>query len=194
MVGVLLVPLGLSACGTDETGARSTVVSIQPSSYVVREPVTTTTAPATDDTSADIDEDGRSRVEQEYTVQSGDAVALIASRYGITAEDLANYNDWPSGINQPIYPGDLILIPPGALIPEIPELDAEAATPSSVSQTTLPGTGGECVEGTYILVAGDIPFRVAERFDITVDQLNAANANTPGYAGFVVGTEIKIPC
>lgn len=178
-------------CGSDESGARTTLEPIQPSSYVVRDPVTTTTVQPGSEVDPNIDEDGRSKIEQEYIVQSGDAVALIASRFGISATDLAGYNDWPSGINQPIFPGDRILIPPGALIPELPEL---AANPASAPSTTLAGADGSCVEGTYVIAAGDIPVRVAQRFDISLDKLNEANANTPGYEAFIVGIEIKIPC
>ena len=178
-------------CGSDESGARTTLAPIQPSSYVVRDPVTTTSVATDPEVDPNVDEEGRSTVEQEYIVQAGDAVALIASRYGIAASDLAGYNDWPSGIEQPIFPGDRILIPPGALIPELPEL---APTPVSAPSTTLAGADGSCVEGTYVIAAGDIPVRVAERFDISLDKLNEANANTPGYEAFIVGVEIKIPC
>jgi LysM repeat protein len=192
--GVVLGLVAVTAvgCGSDETGARTTVEPIQPTSYMVREPVTTTTVLATE-TNPDVDEEGRSTVEQEYVVQSGDAVALIASRYGIGPDVIAAYNDWPSGIQQPIYPGDVIRIPPGALLPEITELNA-TPTASTAPSTTLRGADGSCVEGTYVIVAGDIPVRVAQRFDISLTKLNEANANTPGYEMFIVGTEIVIPC
>jgi hypothetical protein len=48
--------------------------------------------------------------------------------------------------------------------------------------------------GTYTLKAGDFPASVATALDVTVEQLNEANANTPGYSSFIVGTEINIPC
>ena len=49
-------------------------------------------------------------------------------------------------------------------------------------------------QGTYTIEAGDIPASVAESLDVTVDQLNEANANTPGYGAFIVGVEILVPC
>ncbi len=49
-------------------------------------------------------------------------------------------------------------------------------------------------QGTYTIEDGDIPALVAESLDVTVDQLNEANANTAGYSGFVVGVEILVPC
>lgn len=197
VVGVAPAAL-LVGCGDDSAGPRSTLAPIQPSSYVVRDPVTTTTAPEVPDDG--LDDDGRSSVEQEYTVQAGDAVSLIAARHGISAEDLAAYNEWPNGIQQAIFPGDVIRIPPGAMVPGAEQQQdtgqGDTATPATgtAPQTTLAGADGECVPGTYTLEAGDIPGRVANRFDVTLEQLNAANANTPGYASFIVGTVIQIPC
>ena len=59
--------------------------------------------------------------------------------------------------------------------------------------TTADPGGSNCISGTYVIKAGDLPSRVANKFDVTVDQLAAANINTPGYRNFVVGTEINIP-
>jgi len=38
-----------------------------------------------------------------------------------------------------------------------------------------------------------VPIKVAEKFDVTVEALNAANAATTGYSAFYVGLEIVIP-
>lgn len=183
----------LAGCGEDASGARTTLVEIQPSSYVVREPVTTTTAPADP-----VAEDGTSSIEQQYTVVSGDFPIKVANLYGVSLTDLCNYNGWTLP-NCPEFPnpGTVINIPPGGQVPGSPAPDSgagsgdPAATPPP-TQTTLPP--GECAEGRYTLVDGDFPNKVARQFDITLDQLNAANANTPGYTSFIVGTEIVIPC
>lgn len=205
-LGVLLFGLApvtvLAGCGAEETGARSTLAPIQPSSYVVREPVTTTTVPEVDPNAGPaVDEEGRSTTEQEYTVRSGDAVSLIARRFGVAMDDIAAYNEWPNGINQNIFPGDVIRIPPGALVPEAVTASPDPAPTTgtdggtTATQTTLAGADGECVEGTYTITAEDTTrTRVANRFDISVDQLDAANANTPGYSAFYPGLEIRIPC
>ena len=50
-----------------------------------------------------------------------------------------------------------------------------------------------CSAGTYTLEAGDYPIGVAEKFDITLDALNAANASTPGYSTFYPSLQIVIP-
>lgn len=55
--------------------------------------------------------------EQEYTVQAGDSLASIADRYGITLEQLINYNEFDDGADHVLLPGDRLLVPPGALVP-----------------------------------------------------------------------------
>lgn len=187
--------LPLAACGEDELVARTTLAPIEPSSYVVRDPVlTSTTVPVDPDEPVSlINADGRSVVEQEYTIEAGDSVSAIASRYGITGEEIARYNDWPNGIFQSIFPGQQIRIPPLALVPDAVEVPVvnEDGTPS---QTTVAVAAEECLEGIYVLQPGDMPFRVAERFGVTLDALNRANRNTQGYGGFLVGTRVRIPC
>jgi len=198
VLGLIVVMLGvapLAACGDDELAARTTLAPIQPSSYVVRDPVVTSTSVVEGETepASLITSDGRSQVEQEYVIAAGDSVSAIASLYGITGEEIARYNDWPNGVFQPIFPGQTIRIPPLALVPgaiEAPVVN-EDGTPA---QTTVPVAAEECLEGIYVLVAGDMPFRVAERFGVTLDALNFANRNTSGYGSFIVGTRVRIPC
>jgi LysM repeat protein len=45
----------------------------------------------------------------------------------------------------------------------------------------------------YTIEAGDVPVKVAEKFDVSLDALNQANAGTDGYSSFYVGLVIKIP-
>ena len=104
----------ISACGDgDDETSNTPVVAIEETSYVVKEPATTTTTLA-----PDVSADGAiSPVEQLYTIEAGDAVSSIATKFGITMEELANYNEWPEGISHPIYPGEEIRIPPNSKIP-----------------------------------------------------------------------------
>lgn len=192
---VVFAVVPLSACGEDELVARTTLAPIQPSSYVVREPVVTTTTLVESETepASLINAEGRSQVEQEYLIKFGDSVSLIASVYGITGEEIARYNDWPNGVFQAIFPGQTIRIPPLALVPgavDTPVVN-EDGTPT---QTTVAVAAEECLEGIYVLVSGDMPVRVAERFGVTLDALNFANRNTSGYGAFIVGTRVRIPC
>lgn len=201
LIGFGLGPAILfTGCGAEETGARTTLNSIQPSSYVVRPPVTTTTTVPEGDQGPDVDDEGRSSQPQEYTVQGGDAVSLIANRFGISMDKLAAFNEWPNGINQAIFPGDVIGIPPGALVPNqgVPETGSdtatETATPGAAPSTTLPGADGECVPGVHVIAANEFPNRVAEQYDITLEQLQNANVGNPAMTQFIVGQELRIPC
>jgi LysM repeat protein len=65
-------------------------------------------------------------------------------------------------------------------------------TPTTVPLTTIPGQ----VNGpqTYVIQQGDTSrMKVASRFGVTVEALDAANAATPGYSSFFPGLEIIIP-
>ena len=75
-----------------------------------------------------------------------------------------------------------------------PVTDAAGGVVTTVAGGTLPPPG-VCVPGTYTIDETDTSrLRVAEKFDVTVEALDAANANTAGYGGFFVGLEIVIPC
>lgn len=205
VAAVAVVPLLLvTACGGDGTdaGTSNNLTPIQGSSYVTIEPATTTTTTTVAPGDATGPEPGSvSASEQTYTVQSGDSVFKIASLFGITADVLASYNSWPEGIQHSIFPGDVVRIPPNSQVPALGGQTAEGATDGSTDEEATAGTtgdatatDGECPT-TYVIQAGDTSrIKVAEKFDITFEQMDAANVNTPGYANFVVGTPITIPC
>lgn len=206
LIGFGLAPgILLTGCGDDATGARTTLNEIQPSSYVVRPAVTTTTTAETD---AEND-DGTTDAPQEYEVVSGDFPMRIAERFGVSLDALANFNNWtPPSYSEFPFPGTVIRIPPGGRVPdagtgtegadtetESTEADTDTETTGSAPQTTLAGADGECVEGTHTITAEDTTrIRVANQYDITVEQLDAANAGTAGYSGFFPGLDIVIPC
>ncbi len=204
LIGFGLGPAILFAgCGEQETGARTTLNSIQPSSYVVRPPVTTVPEDEAD-TDDGVGEDGRSDLPQEYTVQPGDFPLRIANLYDISLEELANFNGWtPPNYSEFPNIGGTVNIPPGALVPgaatqpeagDTGDTDDTPTEPGAVPATTLPGGDGECVPGDHVIVEGDFPVRVAEQYDITLEQLAAANQGNPAYQSFIVGQTIRIPC
>jgi len=203
----------ISACGTgDDETANTPLVPIQETSYVVKEPATTTTTLAP---TAGAD-GGISPVEQLYTVVAGDALASIANKFGITLDVLVAYNEWEEGTAHPIFAGDEIRIPPDSKIPgaEEEEEDDEATTDETDSETESTdadtesteaetestdappsGSGDDCQAGTHTITADDTTrLSVAEKYDVTVEALDAANANTAGYSSFYPGLEIVIPC
>jgi LysM repeat protein len=192
----------LSSCGGTESAAtRSTLdLSAASTAFVVRPPATT--EPPTDSAAVG---DPEAIVEgiQEYTVQSGDAPYVLVTRFGVSLEDLLGVNEWTDP-NQFPFPGTVILIPPGAK--SVDAVGAAAtATATDTGDTgtetdaattpgaTIPDAGDNCSQGTYTLVDGDYPGKVASKFDVTVDALAAANSGTSGYGAFYVGLEIVIP-
>ncbi|MEO1055912.1 MAG: LysM peptidoglycan-binding domain-containing protein [Actinomycetota bacterium] len=206
-IPLALAALVLASCGGSEAGgASASTVNLSQASteFVVRPPVTTV-AP---DGAA---EGGIVTGSQDYTVQAGDYPLKVANDFGITVDELVAFNEWGS-VNEFPFPGTVIRIPPGANAPTAASASDDAAadsgdagddtasddTDAGGDETaepveTIPDAGDNCGEGTYTIAAGDIPIRVAENFDVTVDALNAANANTDGYGAFFAGLEIVIP-
>lgn len=199
-VGPLLLLAGCGG-GTSNAGPEATLARIQPTSFVELPPVTTTTT-----TSVPVDGAGGGIAtgEQQYTIKGGDTLGGIASRYGVGLDQLVGYNEFPNGSSQLILPGDVIKIPPGASTPsEEPAVATDSGATTDPGGTVATGdttpdepaeTGEDCPT-TYTIMSGDnTRIGVAEQFGITFEQMDAANANTPGYASFVVGTQITIPC
>jgi LysM repeat protein len=188
---VLLAALVMASCGADDGAASVTTIDLSSAStaFVVRPPATT--APAETSVPA---EGEVVTTEQEYVVQSGDTPIGVATKFGISVDDLIAYNEWGPG--EFAFPGDTIRIPPGGTAPATDTAtteDAAAEDDTAESGDTIPDAGDNCAEGSYTIAAGDTPLGVARKFDVTVDALNAANAGTTGYGGFIVGVEIVIP-
>lgn len=197
-LGVLAAPAVagafiLASCGGETATTQSTIDLSQASTaFVVRPPATTEPA---------VDVDGASVVAgtQEYVVQAGDYPLLLVERFGITLDDLIAVNEWGS-VNEFPGPGTTILIPPGgasvdeaASAPAAGSDDGDGETDTAPS-ATIPDAGDNCGEGSYTITESDTTrIGVAEKFDVTVEALDAANANTPGYSAFFPGLEIVIP-
>lgn len=207
-IGSSLLLAGLlSACGDDEPTSEAMI--IQPSSYST---IVSTTAPAAAAQSGSTPAGGTVAGTQVYIVQSGDFLSGIADDYGIPPESIAAFNEWDDGIEHAIHPDQTINIPPGAQVPD-PDDDEDEEDSDSDSdegedtqdeasddetEETQDLDDPRCADGTrqgtYTIEAGDIPANVARGLDVTVDQLNEANANTPGYRAFIVGADILVPC
>lgn len=212
--GLTALSVGLmtsvAACSAS-SGDAAPVVTIAPQSYETKPAPTlvpqSTTAPTAN-------AEGRTDQVQNYTVRSGDYPATVASKFGIKLEELLNFNDWDLvGNIVPDFPsaGAVIKIPPGAkfIDPNAPSTtdEPDETTPSGGTTddgstiqpelTTPTGTGDaradRCATGSYTLVTDDYPIGVAEKFDVTLDALNAANAGTQGYSTFYPGLVIVIP-
>jgi LysM repeat protein len=181
----------ITGCGEDATGARTTIAEVQSTSYVVQPPITTTT---TTTLPSEVPEGVIDPNEQTYTVQSGDSVYGIARKFGLEPTVLANYNSWPEGINHPVFVGDIVKVPPQSQVPSSDPVDDSADEPSDTepddTEESAPAEGVAC---EHTVVAGDNPTRLSEQYEVTLDELAAANAGNPAYQHFQLGSQIHIP-
>ncbi|MFT3855433.1 MAG: LysM peptidoglycan-binding domain-containing protein [Ilumatobacteraceae bacterium] len=211
--------LALGACGSGSSGTSSgsTILPLTPTNFatIPTVPATTTTTvpPAAGDTLGE---------QTTYVIQAGDYASTIAQKFKVSLQDLLTLNGWTlQGQYVTNFPavGTEIKIPAGATMPGAATATATSTASDGGSSTTAAGattttaksgsskstttttsgataptnSAGPCVEGTYTIQKGDIPLTVAKHFDLTVDELNAANASTKGYKAFIVGTKIIIP-
>jgi len=108
-----------------------------------------------------------------YTVQSGDSMYSIATRYGITLDALKAAN--PQIVNPDlIFPGQIICVP--------------------VVRPPVPLPPAACPNGTlYTVRSGDTMFDIATRFGITLQALLAANPQIVDASRIFPGQPVCIP-
>lgn len=135
-----------------------------------------------------------------YTVRSGDTLAAIAERFGLSLDELVAAN--PGLDPRALTVGDSVRLPElsGTPRPATEEATATAAqtpadtaTPAPVVTEAPESTSTPVAVGqTYTVQSGDIPETIAARFGITVEALLAAN---PGVSptGLQVGQVLNIP-
>ena len=209
--------LGACGSGSGGTSSNSTILPLTPTNFA-----TIPTVPATTTTTVPPVAGAPIEGQTTYIIVAGDYPSTIAQKFKVSFQDLMTLNGWTlSGDQVTNFPavGTEIKIPAGATQPGsatgTTAAPAGGATTTSAAggssrstTTTAAGTAksttttaasaptnsaGPCVEGTYTIQKGDIPINVAKKFDLTVDQLNAANANTKGYKSFPIGLKIIIP-
>lgn len=216
-IGLIAALVALSSCADGNAAPEVTVVAAATSTTFRTEPVRTTTTtiappPTVDDggdgdgggvgdggvgDGGDADPDGSAAPtgEQTYEVRAGDYLVRIARQFDVTAEAIVAYNGWES-LQHDLQPGAEILIPPQDWDPD--ESIGSGAPDEATESSDGAAADGSCPDGseqeTYTIQAGDVKGTVARRFDVTVAELDAANATTPYYAGFVIGIDIVIPC
>jgi LysM repeat protein len=172
----------LGACGGDSASPATTLKPLTSTNFATVPPVAETTTTGVDNALPE---------QQLYTVQAGDFLAKIAQQFGVTMDEIVQYNEWEDGVDHPLFPGDEIAIPGGAT----QQVDPAGGT------TTIPITGGEAttttaaaVEGaTYTVEAGDFLAGIADKFDTTVDAIVAANGWASSDQLIYPGLVIKLP-
>jgi LysM repeat protein len=176
---VLLV----SACGGGAAGSSSgNITPIGGSSYVTIEPATTTTTTTTLAPPVTTLPPGQTTAATfTYTIQSGDYLSGIAARHEVQMQAICLVNAWSDCLEHLLLPGDVILLPPEAVMPD--------GSSASNEQETTTGTA-PC---THTIEAGENPTLVANKYDVTFDQLQAVNSSTDFRTTFVVGDVLAIP-
>jgi hypothetical protein len=199
-VGVVLgaAALGLTACGGGDETATTTPVTIGATNFVTLPPVQSTQAPIT---VAPLQPGDVLTADGSYIIQPGDYPSTIARDWGLTFDQLAAANGWTldsSGM-VPEWPGvgATIIIPAGARVPG----ETTGGTGTNTTAAPAPATTSApvttvdtCSQGKYVIEATDTSRqKVADKFDVSVEALDAANAGTAGYSAFYPGLEIVIP-
>ena len=59
--------------------------------------------------------------------------------------------------------------------------------------TPPPPAGGDRCAPTYVIEDGDAPLVITRKFDITLEQLNAANTTTANWPNLYTGATINLP-
>jgi spore coat assembly protein SafA len=92
-----------------------------------------------------------------YYVARGDTLKKLAARFGTTVEEIARLNNiWNYNL---IYEGQKLLIPTGG----------SSYPPGDPPSSPPPGSG------TYVVQSGDTMRKIAARFDVSLQNLIAAN-------------------
>jgi LysM repeat protein len=118
-----------------------------------------------------------------YTVKAEDTLYDIAQRFGVSVDELMEANEITDPASLSI--GQKLVIP-GQESGGAPE---ETATSEEEAATATPTTTDE---GVYVVQEGDYPSSIAEKFDISVEELMEANDITDP-TSLVVGQELIIP-
>ena len=117
-----------------------------------------------------------------YTVQSGDSLNSIASRFGVSLSALEQDNPQ---ITDPslIFRGEVINIPTGGAIP----VTGGGGGGSMVQPTSVPGSR------TYVVQSGDFLISIANRFGVSLVALEQANPQITDPRLIFPGQQIVIP-
>lgn len=121
-----------------------------------------------------------------YTVKSGDTLGAIASKYGVTAQQLASWNGIKN-INS-IYVGQVIKINGTSNTTPAPS-PTNTSKPSTPSPA--PSNNTQTSSSTYTVRGGDTLGAIASRYHVSIQQLASWNG-IKNVNAIYVGQKIKI--
>jgi LysM repeat protein len=120
-----------------------------------------------------------------YTIQWGDWLNKIATRFGVTTQAILVAN--PGLDPNKIYPGQVINIPAGSTA-----VTSSTPGPNAVITPASTGTGTGNAPGTYTVQRGDWFYAIARKFGVSVSALQAANPTINANAVYP-GQVLNIP-
>jgi lysozyme len=168
----------LAACGDDSSPAE-TPESNQPVVSATPYDVTPTPIIVTGSGSSSGVAGGQ---EISYTVESGDTLLALATRFDTTVEAIMRRNDLASASDLNI--GQQLIIPRGT---------SSVASPAATTAATA-RAGNSSSGRTYQVQNGDLAGSIAAQFGITLDELAEANNRTvESLDQLTVGEELVIP-
>jgi len=193
---VLAAGLALAGCGSAAPQTSQTTIQIGATNFVTLPVTPSTNTPIT---SGEVAPGTQIEGESTYIVQEGDYPSTVAQKFKVPFAEFMALNEFVLDANNQLpswQVGMTVRIPAGATVPQVAGEPTPVTTPGSTDAPTTAAVTTEALcfaEETYTIKNGDAPALVAARFNTTINKLNQANGGTPGFAGFVVGTVIKIP-
>lgn len=122
-----------------------------------------------------------------YTVVSGDTLGAIASRHGVKASELASHNGIT--LKSIIRPGQVLNLPSGAKASPAPVVKSTTPPPADKKTATVAPTAPG---GTYTVVSGDSPWKIAKAHGVSTSELLKANNLSEGSV-LQIGQKLTIP-
>lgn len=195
LAGAALV---IGACGGDDDEepppeATAETTPIPTATPFAAVPAPTIVATATAEATAEASQPTATGDEVEYEVVAGDTLSAIAAEFDTTIEAIMERNDIEDAAL--IFVGQKLIVQRG-YIPEGSETaDDEAAddgdaADDSGDETTTDESGAQI----YVVQAGDTAYGIALQFDVTLEELAAANGTTvDALSNLFEGEELIIP-
>ena len=103
-----------------------------------------------------------------YTVKSGDSVWSVSNKYGISMNQLIQWNNIKNNF---IYPGQQLIVKGGSAATSTNTSSTRAATTPSTPNTSNTTSTASTGDTIYTVKAGESVWGVANKHNITMDQL-----------------------
>ncbi|MFT4235438.1 MAG: LysM peptidoglycan-binding domain-containing protein [Microbacterium sp.] len=142
---------------------------------------TTTSAPASNDVTVTLDETS-------YTVVAGDTVWAIAQKFSTTIARILELNELDASAI--IYPGQRLVVSSNKVSKDL--IEPAANDPEPEPTPTTPDPEPSTSDTTYTVVAGDTLYGIAQKFEVTLSALLAAN-NLSADSIIYPGQKLTIP-